>query len=61
MSKLALYGGKPLLDYWPKELFHWPIVNDAMREAQLKSWNPAICQAPISHGSLKKNSLNGTE
>lgn len=36
MSKLALYGGKPLLDYWPKELFHWPIVNDAMREAQLK-------------------------
>ena len=39
MSKLALYGGKPLLDYWPDELFHWPIVNDAMRQAQLDVLN----------------------
>ena len=39
MSKLALYGGKPILDYWPKELFHWPIVNDAMRQAQLDVLN----------------------
>ena len=38
MSKLALYGGTPVLAAKdiPKELFHWPIVNDAMRQAQLE-------------------------
>ena len=36
MSKLALYGGTPVLkkEEIPEELFHWPIVNDAMRQAQ---------------------------
>ncbi|MBO4647356.1 MAG: DegT/DnrJ/EryC1/StrS family aminotransferase [Lentisphaeria bacterium] len=34
MSKLALYGGTPVLDKLPYELFRWPIVNDAMRQAQ---------------------------
>ena len=36
MSKLALYGGTPVLAAKdvPKEMFHWPIVNDAMRQAQ---------------------------
>jgi len=34
MSKLAFYGGTPVLDKSPRELFHWPIVNDAMRQAQ---------------------------
>ncbi|MBQ6599916.1 MAG: DegT/DnrJ/EryC1/StrS family aminotransferase [Lentisphaeria bacterium] len=38
MSKLALYGGTPVLAAKdiPEELFHWPIVNDAMRQAQLE-------------------------
>ena len=35
MSKLALYGGTPVLKAKDKKLFHWPIVNDAMRQAQL--------------------------
>ena len=35
MSKLALYGGTPILKENPEHLFHWPIVNDAMRKAQL--------------------------
>ena len=36
MSKLALYGGTPVLAAKdvPEEMFHWPIVNDAMRQAQ---------------------------
>jgi len=34
MSKLALYGGTPILKEKPESLFHWPIVNDAMRQAQ---------------------------
>ena len=36
MSKLALYGGTPVLNAKevPEEMFHWPIVNDAMRQAQ---------------------------
>lgn len=36
MSKLAMYGGTPVLkkEEIPEELFHWPIVNDAMRQAQ---------------------------
>lgn len=34
MSKLALYGGTPILEKRPAELFHWPIVNDAMINAQ---------------------------
>ena len=36
MSKLALYGGTPVIkpEELPKDLFHWPIVNDAMRQAQ---------------------------
>ena len=39
MSKLALYGGTPVLKECPEELFHWPIVNDAMRRAQLEVLN----------------------
>jgi len=35
MGKLALYGGTPVLKGCPEEIFHWPIVNDAMRKAQL--------------------------
>lgn len=36
MGKLALYGGTPVIrqDELPEDLFHWPIVNDAMRKAQ---------------------------
>lgn len=36
MSKLALCGGTPVIrqEELPKDLFHWPIVNDAMRQAQ---------------------------
>ena len=38
MRKLALYGGTPVLAAKdvPKEIFHWPIVNDAMRQVQLE-------------------------
>lgn len=36
MSKLALYGGTPVLKEENEKLFHWPIVNDAMRRAQLE-------------------------
>ena len=35
MSKLALYGGTPIIKEKDEKLFHWPIVNDAMRKAQL--------------------------
>ena len=36
MGKLALYGGTPVIqkEELPENLFHWPIVNDAMRKAQ---------------------------
>lgn len=34
MSKLALLGGNPVIGQYNDELFHWPIVNDAMRQAQ---------------------------
>ena len=36
MAKLALMGGKPILEKWDEPLFHWPIVNDAMIAAQTK-------------------------
>lgn len=42
MSKLALLGGTSVMakddsaTAKQREMFHWPIVNDAMREAQLK-------------------------
>lgn len=39
MSKLAILGGTPVLSKYPEELFHWPIVNDAMRQAQLDVLN----------------------
>lgn len=39
MSKLAILGGTPILGKHPEELFHWPIVNDAMRKAQLDVLN----------------------
>lgn len=43
-KKLAMYGGTPVIcsEEVPKDLFHWPIVNDAMIEVQtavLKSGN----------------------
>ena len=34
MNKLALLGGEPVLKNPEKRMFHWPIVNDAMRAAQ---------------------------
>ena len=34
MGKLAITGGTPVLKEMDKQLFHWPIVNDAMRKAQ---------------------------
>ena len=36
MAKLALMGGTPLLATMDEQLFHWPIVNDAMIAAQTK-------------------------
>lgn len=36
MGKLALLGGKPVLTQAEERMFHWPIVNDAMRAAQAK-------------------------
>ncbi len=42
MSKLALLGGTPIAANTPQvdaDLFHWPIVNDAMRKAQLDVLN----------------------
>ena len=36
MGKLALTGGKPVIGRADESLFHWPIVNDAMVEAQTK-------------------------
>jgi len=35
MSELAILGGKPIQKEYSDPLFHWPIVNDAMRQAQL--------------------------
>ena len=34
MNKLALLGGEPVLKNPEERMFHWPIVNDAMRTAQ---------------------------
>ena len=34
MNKLALLGGEPVLKNPEERMFHWPIVNDAMRAAQ---------------------------
>lgn len=34
MSKLAILGGTPVINKPDESLFHWPIVNDAMRKAQ---------------------------
>ena len=34
MSKLAILGGAPVIAKPDESLFHWPIVNDAMRKAQ---------------------------
>ena len=34
MGKLAITGGTPVLKAQDEGLFHWPIVNDAMRAAQ---------------------------
>ena len=34
MGKLAITGGTPVLKVQDEGLFHWPIVNDAMRAAQ---------------------------
>ena len=34
MGKLAITGGAPVLKVQDEGLFHWPIVNDAMRAAQ---------------------------
>ena len=38
MSKLAILGGTPVIsaEEHDESLFHWPIVNDAMRKAQEK-------------------------
>ena len=36
MGKLAMYGGTPVfrVEDLPRELYKWPIVNDAMLKAQ---------------------------
>ncbi|MBR4654042.1 MAG: DegT/DnrJ/EryC1/StrS family aminotransferase [Kiritimatiellae bacterium] len=34
MSNLAFLGGRPVVEKADESLFHWPIVNDAMRKAQ---------------------------
>ena len=34
MSELAILGGPKFLDSYCDPIFHWPIVNDAMRQAQ---------------------------
>ena len=34
MKKLAVLGGEPILKNPEERMFHWPIVNDAMRAAQ---------------------------
>ena len=34
MGKLAITGGTPVQKAQDERLFHWPIVNDAMRKAQ---------------------------
>ncbi|MBP5640618.1 MAG: DegT/DnrJ/EryC1/StrS family aminotransferase [Victivallales bacterium] len=41
MSKLAIFGGTPVISEseHDESLFHWPIVNDAMRKAQEKVLN----------------------
>lgn len=36
MAHLALNGGTPVISEHPEWMFHWPIVNDAMRKAQLE-------------------------
>lgn len=36
MSELAILGGKKVLEKADKSLFHWPIVNQAMIDAQTK-------------------------
>ena len=36
MGKLAIVGGKKTIEKADETLFHWPIVNDAMRKAQAK-------------------------
>ena len=36
MGKLAIVGGNKVLEKADESLFHWPIVNDAMRAAQAK-------------------------
>ena len=45
MSKLALLGGTKVMsgeyasEAKQRDMFHWPIVNDAMRQAQLDVLN----------------------
>jgi len=36
MSKLAILNNKKSIKPAPKEMFHWPIVNQAMRDATIK-------------------------
>ena len=36
MSKLALLGGKPAIDFPEGDMFKWPIVNREMEEAVLE-------------------------
>ena len=36
MSQLAVVGGKPVVEKADETLFHWPIVNQAMIDAQTK-------------------------
>jgi dTDP-4-amino-4,6-dideoxygalactose transaminase len=36
MSKLAIFNNKKSIKPAPKEMFHWPIVNQAMRDATIK-------------------------
>ena len=41
-EKLAILGGKPVIEKQDEALFHWPIVNDAMREASTAVLNEGV-------------------
>ena len=41
-DKLAIFGGTPVIEKYDDELFHWPIVNDAMREASTAVLNEGV-------------------
>ena len=57
MSKLALYGGTPILKEKPEAMFHWPIVNDAMRQAQTNVLNAGNMNRSLQSGTAENTDL----